>query len=279
MRVETASSWPYVLNNEIHERRANWKAHVSFELHQSRYIIKTAQTSEEFEQVIALRTAVFLQEFAGHEDSSRIDIEDRDMKADFLIIKEAASGEVLASYRLICSAFTDDFYSATEFSIADFLDRPGCKLELSRACVRADKRNSGIFVHLLWRGISEYVQIAGAKYLFGCSSIQTFDLKQLVTIFRYLKREGALAADFAIKPLPAYELLAIEGLLAADKSIATAFTERALPPLLLAYLKAGARVYGSPAFDEDFSCLDLFTVLDFDRLSEAHARKYVQSAS
>lgn len=285
MRVEQALSWPSYPDQEDFGIDRPWRAHVPFELQQSRYTIKTAQTQDEFNQVIQLRTKVFLEEFAGQEQGQKIDWEERDRDADFLIIKDTASQEVLASYRLICSRFSNDFYSLSEFSLGDFLQRSGHKLELSRACVRADKRNSGIFVHLLWRGISEYVQRAEARYLFGCSSIQIFDLKQLLTIYRYLKQEGAWAEDLAVKPLPAYQLLDIESLLRSGKMKepreASVLNERSLPPLLMAYLKAGAQVYGSPAFDEDFSCLDLFTVLDFDRLSEGHARKYmaIQSAS
>ena len=278
MQLDNALGWQAPHLGSPTRTAEVFRAHVEFELKQSRYIIKTAQTQAEFEQVIALRTAVFLEEFAGKDPSHLRDIEDRDLTSDFIIIKDAVSQEVLGSYRMICSQFSQDFYSQSEFEIDDFLDRPGIKLELSRACVRADKRSSGIFVHLLWRGISEYVQRCGARYLFGCSSIQSLDLRQLLGIYRYLRGEGSWGTDFSVRPHPAYHVLDLEGILSVGKPDAMPVSERNIPPLLMGYLRAGARVYGGPAYDEDFGCLDLFTVLDFERLSEAHSRKYMQTA-
>ena len=254
-----------------------WRAKVPFEIKQSRYIIKTASNLQEFGEVIKLRTDVFLKEFAQTEDEERVDIEARDLEADFLIIKDARDDVVLASYRLICSDFSEDFYSKSEFSIDQFLAAPGRKLELSRACVRADRRTSGIFVHLLWRGLAEYIGRTQSKYLFGCSSIQTLDLKQIVQVYRFLQQETAFSDDFSIRALADYALFDVENLKALGASEAQSLSDQLLPPILAGYLKAGAKIYGTPAYDQDFNCLDLFTILDFEDLSAAHLRKYLQS--
>lgn len=265
----------YVATPSARFEPTRWQAKVPFEIRQSRYIIKTADNLGEFRRVIELRSKVFLQEFAGKDDVTLEDVEERDLEADFLIIQDAASGEVLASYRLICSDFSANFYSETEFQIHDFLRRPGRKLELSRACVRSDKRSSGIFVHLLWRGLAEYIRLTQSRYLFGCSSIQTLELKQLVRIYRYLRQENALSDEFRIAPLPSYSIIDADGIIAM-RPAETAASDEGIPPLLLAYLRAGAKVFGAPAFDQDFGCLDLFTVLDFEDMSSGHLRKYLQ---
>jgi putative hemolysin len=259
------------------ELPSTWRAKVPLQFDQSRYIIKTADSAEEFRQVIDLRSSVFIEEFAGKTGSPRLDLEARDQEADFLIIQDRDNGEVLASYRLLCSTFTDDFYSRSEFKIDSFLATPGTKLELSRACVRPDKRSRGIFVHLLWRGLAAYSAATGSRYLFGCSSVQSLDLRHLVQVYQHLYLNGCLDDSFPIHPVSGYSIIEREGLLAMILKTPHAQGDNLLPPILGAYLKAGARVYGAPAFDQDFQCLDLFTVLDFDRVSEAHGRKYLRT--
>ncbi|RYZ55609.1 MAG: GNAT family N-acetyltransferase [Proteobacteria bacterium] len=253
-----------------------WRPKICFEMKQSRYIIKTAQTAEEFEDTIRLRSEVFLKEFAGKTDEDRLDIEDRDSEADFLIIKDAVSSEIYASYRLISSNFSDNFYSKSEFSIEEFLGSEGKKLELSRACVRADKRSSGIFLHLLWRGLIEYIRLSGSRYLFGCSSIQYLKLPELVNVYQSLAKLDAISKDYSVRPLPDYSILELDGLMNRSmKSEGKPIDELPLPPLLLGYIKAGAKVYGAPAYDQDFGCLDLFTVLDFENLNALFLKRYL----
>jgi len=257
-----------------------WQAKIKFEINQSRYIIKTAQTAAEFEDTIKLRSDVFLREFAGKQGDDLLDIEDRDCDADFLIIKDALTGDIYASYRLICSDFSDSFYSHSEFTIDNFLSSPGKKLELSRACVRADKRSSGIFLHLLWRGLIEYIRLSGSRYLFGCSSIQYLKLPELVSVYQSLHRLDAISEEYGIAPLPAYSILDLKGLLTSsirNKNQGPEVPPLPLPPLLLGYVKAGARVYGAPAYDQDFGCLDLFTVLDFENLNALFVKRYLST--
>lgn len=253
-----------------------WKPKICFEMKQSRYIIKTAQTAEEFEDTIRLRSEVFLKEFAGKDDEELIDIESRDCEADFLIIKDALSSEIYASYRLISSDFGDNFYSKSEFSIDEFLKSDGKKLELSRACVRADKRSSGIFLHLLWRGLIEYIRLSGSRYLFGCSSVQYLKLPELVNVYQSLGKLDAISKDYAVRPLPDYSILELDGLMnRPPKMQEKPIDDLPLPPLLLGYIKAGAKVYGAPAYDQDFGCLDLFTVLDFENLNALFLKRYL----
>ncbi|MCX6131772.1 MAG: GNAT family N-acetyltransferase [Proteobacteria bacterium] len=270
-----APSWTdhkHILDTEL---PSQWHAKVPLYLEQSSYIIKTADCLEEFLGVISLRSSVFIEEFAGQSTEYRLDLEPRDHQADFLIIQDRKTHEVLASYRLLSSEFSDDFYSSSEFLIDDFLQTEGKKLELSRACVRTDKRSKGIFVHLLWRGLAAYKAALGSRYLFGCSSVQTMNLKHVVQIYRYLQKTSSLDQRFKIAPQLGYEVFDLCGLMEACKNSSWHEGEYLLPPILAAYLKAGARVYGTPAFDQDFQCLDLFTVLDFEGLSEAHGRKYL----
>lgn len=250
----------------------HWRPKLRFQMNLGRYIVKTADSIDEFEATIRLRSDVFLREFAGKTNSHDLDVEYRDHDADFLIIKDSLNNEVYASYRLICSRFTQDFYSAGEFNILNFLKAPGHKLELSRACVRADKRSSGIFLHLLWKGLVRYIELAGVRFLFGCSSIQYLRLPELVDVYKVLRETQAFSEEHDVQPHVDYRIVDIGGILRFCTKRSGAID---LPPLLAAYIKAGAKVHGAPAFDQDFGCLDLFTVLDFEQAPTPFLSRYV----
>ncbi len=253
----------------------SWQPKVRFALNQGRYTIKTAQTSEELEATIRLRTKVFFEEFAGKDSNNELDIDWIDLHADFLIIVDNTSGETLATYRLISSLYSSSFYSQSEFFLESFLNTRDSKLELSRACIRADKRNSGIFLHLLWKGLAEYIRLTKARYLFGCSSVQTLKLPELIGLYHQLEDEQGLSQDFAIKPLPNYDLIKSSSFLRLERR--ADFTSIDLPPLLAAYRKAGAKIHGEPAYDADFQCLDLFTILDCSEEPTAFLRRYLEA--
>jgi len=251
-----------------------WQAKLSFEIRQAAYTIKTADSLEEFQQVMDLRREVFLSEFSKKDLSDQQDFDELDLYADFLIIKE--HNEVVASYRLIFSEFSSQFYSQTEFAITDFLANTERKLELSRACVKKTKR-VGIALHLLWRGLAEYMMRSDSRYLFGCSSIQTLDLSEIIQVYRFLYQEDAIDQEFDILPLESYNIIDLVGVISQQRFSRKKVDTYLVPPLLLGYIKAGAKIFGPPAVDLKFSCLDLFTVLNFDRLSSSHLRKYIKS--
>ena len=47
-----------------------------------------------------------------------------------------------------------------------------------------------------------------------------------------------------------------------------------LPALLRTYIAAGAVVVPSPAFDQEFECMDFLTVLDLTKLNKSFERRY-----
>ncbi len=242
---------------------------------QGRYTIKTAETSKEFADTLKLRSDVFLREFAGQPEIDIIDTDPIDRFADFLIIVDKETSETLASYRLIHSDFSEEFYSQSEFILSQFLNSKGRKLELSRACIRADKRSSGIFLHLLWKGLARYIQLSGASKLFGCSSVQTLNLGEIVNLYHTLRDSGALSQEFSIEATSQYRMVDSKGILRLPRRADV--NAPALPPLLMGYIKAGAKVHGEPAYDHDFQCLDLFTILDCEKEPSAFLRRYLES--
>ena len=237
------------------------------------YIIKTASCEREIEQIIGLREEVFLKEFASGGSEREEDWDQFDEDSDFLIIKSKKTNDVLASYRIMTSDNTPQFYSESEFNISNFLASEGIKLELSRACVRPDKR-TGIAIHLLWKGIGQLIRQTGAKYIFGLSSVKTFDIKAIMDIMAFFDKQDSILTNWRICPNAKHSFLDQKLLY---QNHGGSDVSELVPPLLRSYVDLGAKVAKFPAMDLDFGCIDFLTVLDVNTISGSHARKYLMN--
>lgn len=238
------------------------------------YEVKTADTVEEFQQVLKLRYEVFYQEFSSFKGRWNLfpyDVDLHDFSCDHLIVKELKTGKVAACYRLLSSKNqhrVDHYYSENEFNIDEFLAVPGHKLELGRACVDKSYRR-GTVIALLWKGLCEYAKRSESKYLFGCSSIVRKDFDKVGLLKTHLQESSGIL-DFSIQPTKKYEPskygLSFEASQLKDM--------KGLSPLIMMYLKAGAKMSTNWAYDRQMDCLDVFTVIDFEKISDEFSRKF-----
>lgn len=240
------------------------------------YVVKTVESSWELDAALRLRARVFYGELLGQARPPSHDIDRYDLSCDHLVIIDERSSRCIGTYRLISSTYSNDFYSANEFDLSEFLKAPGKKLELGRACIDKEFR-TGVVVGLLWNGICQYAEKVGADVLFGCSSVQTTNPVVVSKICTYLRRNSYVAQDLEIPPLASHRFAH-----APQTGISTAsedaFDEkeakRHIPPLLLSYLKAGAQVGREPALDRAFECVDFMTVLSTRRMRGVFDRKF-----
>lgn len=237
----------------------------------SRYLLKVAESEREFREAMQLRYEVFHCEYRGIEYQFGIDTDEFDKLADILVIMDKRSGKIVGTYRILCSDYTDDFYGNEEFYIDGVTDAEGTKLELSRACVHKDARN-GAVIHLLWKGIYQYIVGTGARYLFGCSSITGLSVGQLGAIQRHFIRQGDVLTDRDVYPRPQY-YFDQEAANCQDEE-QTQDPQQLIPSLLGMYLKAGAKVALIPAWDAYFECFDFFTLLDTQELNPAFIKAF-----
>lgn len=245
---------------------------VSFEFNAGKYIVKTAESAEEIDAVLRLRHEVYYKELLNTETDSGLDQDYFDTIADHVIVKTASDNTIIATYRIICSQFSKEFYSAGEFDISALVDLEGTKIEVGRACVKEEFRNS-IVVILLWKGISEYVKNVDARYIFGCSSIKTTDILEIQTIYRYLSKNYLSPYSAYIQPHISFRAVNFHPSVEIPESNLEGAKDF-IPPLLNAYLNIGCLVAGEPAFDAEFKCFDFLTVLDVNVLPEAVKKKY-----
>lgn len=244
---------------------------VKIELESEGFLVKTATTQEDYITTLKLRHLTFIEEGLGTTTSTGYDFDDYDYLADHLLIYDIEKNQTVGTYRLICSSFSDRFYSQNEFFMDDFLKIEGGKLELGRACVHPEYRN-GRMVDLLWQGLSKYITTCQVRYLFGCSSLKTEDANEVMSILKALEKNEQVSQEFNIRPVPDYSFPDAE--IVYKDALPFEGVTRALPPLLRSYLHAGSLVHGMPAWDRDFKCTDMLTVLDIRNLNKKFQERY-----
>lgn len=257
--------------NRVHKFRAK----VSLYLDVGQYTIKTAETREELMESFRLRHQVFNQEFRGITKSG-LDFDRFDYFFDHLIIIQKQTQRIVGTYRLNCSSFSKESYTSLEFDLSILKLHKGPFLELGRACIHKDFRKGSV-ISLLWRGIAEYMNLCQAQILFGCSSLKINNAREAALAYRYLVDQNSVTTDYLCKPTKKYLMKNFDAWYAYFKNLDTQQIEEAeglIPPLLKSYLRLGAKVACEPAFDEDFDCIDLLTVLKKEDLGISLAQKF-----
>lgn len=237
----------------------------------SQYRLETAATMTDLLEVFELRHQIFLEDTgAATEDSDGYDVDDYDSICDHIIIRSKEDNRIVGTYRVISSLYSDTFYSQTEFDLDEFLSSGGHKLELGRACIHHGHRN-GAVIDLLWRGIAEYIKLTGSRYLFGCSSLKITNPADAKAVFDYLGSKDQLEDRFGIRPIGEFNMN-FENVSAS--SMDEQDVKALIPPLLRSYFTAGSKVFGEPALDRAFKCVDFLTILDMENLTSGYRRRY-----
>jgi putative hemolysin len=241
------------------------------------FLVKTVSSVEELKEALRLRYQVFHREMLGKTKEHGIDVDEYDFHCDHLIIVEKKSQKIVGTYRLNCSEFSKDFYSAREFSLSRILQQPGIKLELGRACIHKDYRR-GVVISLLWRGIAEYMASSQAQILFGCATIKTENPREAALLYKYFVEKERIVSEYMAIPTKVYTLPNIDLWIQYFKNPLTESeikeVEALIPPLCRAYLKIGAYIGGEPAWDAEFKCIDFLTILHREDLNRTLWKRY-----
>lgn len=243
---------------------------VPLEIQKANLLVKTADSKEERALAYQLRYEIFYKEFGGRcSNIIGVDKDRFDKNADLLIIKDLKTQKVIGTYRVICSKFSNRFYSSTEFDLKKFLSIEDVKVELSRACIDPAYR-SGFAIKLLWKAIYQYMNIVNGRYLFGCSSVTSIENKKILSIMSYLQKEKLSLEEWNISPLSSLDNSSKLLKSLHEKTEENPIAE--IPALFRAYLNAGAKFEVIPAYDAFFSCYDFFTLLDMTKMKNIHLR-------
>ena len=233
------------------------------------YAVRQARGVDDLRRAQALRFAIFnveLNEGLAGSHATGLDADPFDPVCDHLVVEHTATGELVGTYRLQTgesAARHLGYYSAQEFNFAPYEPLRREMIELGRACVHKDHRNM-IVLGLLWKGIADYAQERGARYLCGCSSLTSQDAAVGAGAYAELCRQHLIPPAWRTKPLPGWEC-SLEHLPQDPPKI---------PKLLRAYLNVGARICGPPALDRHFKTIDFLTWLDLQALPTAVRSRY-----
>lgn len=257
--------------NRVHK----FTAKINLNIQVGPYLIKTAETPSELIESFRLRDEVFNQEFRGL-NGFGLDFDKFDYHFDHLIIVHRTSNKIIGTYRLNCSTFSTESYTALEFEISRLKENTAPILELGRACIHKDFRKGSV-ISLLWRGIAEYMNLCGANILFGCSSIKINRAREAALVYHHLTTQNLVSHDYGCRPTKNFCLTNFDPwhayfrLELSDTHSQEA--EQLIPSLLKSYLKLGAKVAAEPAFDADFDCIDLLTILRREDLAQSLAER------
>lgn len=248
-----------------------FKPKVYVYLETSDYILKTATNFKELGEAFKLRYDCFLKKIDNNPFRVSLDIDEYDFKCDHLLILNKKKKKVIGTYRIRSTRFNSEFYSEGEFHLKQFLNQPGHKIELGRACVHEKYRN-GSTINLLWKGLAEYMKITNSEYMFGCSSIYSEDPKEISNLIQYLKNKNWYCNPYKIDTQQDFHMPINQDLELTEEEEAR--SKEIFPGLIKTYLMAGGKIHGFPAHDKDFQCVDLFTILHLDDLTSAYRRRY-----
>ncbi len=260
-----------------HYRVKEFRAKVHFAFTRGHYQVRTAENGEDLKSCLKLRFDVFHKEFMKKRRTQGVDVDLLDYDCDHLMVVDQRSGQVIGTYRLNSSSFSNSCYSQNEFHMEKILALQGPRLELGRACIDISHR-SGVIIALLWRGIAAYIRTTETRVLFGCSSIKTIEPLEIAVVTQHLRDSGFLTYEYGVKPTAKYTARQLPRALAyldenpyAPRPVDP---EDLIPPLFRSYLKMGAKLCGEPALDRDFYCIDFLTLIGVEAFTSTIKQRY-----
>ena len=232
-----------------------------------------ARHADEVRAAQRLRHEIFAGEM-GARLATPVPGHDVDLFDDYcehLLVREAATREVIGTYRVLTPAQArrvGSFYSDTEFDLWRLRGLREQMVELGRSCVRADYRQGGVIM-ALWGALAEFMQRNGLDTMIGCASIPMLHNGVVsgdvaASIWRQVRETHLAPIEHQVwprLPLPVDEL---------DASL-----EVEPPALIKGYLRLGARVLGAPAWDPDFNSADLPMLMRIEDLPARYRKHFL----
>ncbi len=231
--------------------------------------IEWASSTSEVKEAQRLRYKVFAEEMGANlsQNAEGLDIDEFDTYCDHLLIRDQDTLKVVGTYRVLPPHKAQEIgrlYSDAEFDLSR-LDHLRPKLvELGRSCVHQDYR-SGAVIMALWSGLAQYMQKNGYEIMLGCASIPMGDGGHFAaSLYNSLNSNQMAPTEFHAFPRLPLPLDKLNGSLDVEA-----------PPLIKGYLKLGAKICSSPAWDPDFNTADLLTMLRLSDINPRYAKHFL----
>lgn len=233
----------------------------------------------EIDHALALRYRIFCEERGARSAraAARLEEDRYDRDCDHLIVLDHArpGRPVVGTYRLLREEVAQrigGFYSAGEYDLGPLealgrgKGRPQL-LELGRSCVDQAYRTNAT-ITLLWRAIASYLEVYRVGFMFGCASFPGTDPVRFRDELAYLYRFHLAPEELRVRTLAAHHVE-----MAGDGPVED-LSGRALPPLIKAYLRVGAKVGDGAFVDRAFNTVDIFMVMPVERIVGRYGRRF-----
>ncbi len=251
------------------------------------YEVRLTRTKEERRQVRQLRYDVFVEEEGAsateEQKNLREEYDAYDTFAEYMAVFH--QGKIVGTYRIIDRTAAEKmggFYTESEFNISKIKKASGNIAEMSRACVAADYRESGLVMRMLWLGLGEYIAKRQIAILFGVASWvgqNPVDAAQAISYLYYNHlapvglRSTVLTDKFAD---------GVDRRLGQMNILPRAFVieeraRREMTPLIKGYLRLGA-TFGKGVFvDAPFNTYDVFVMMQTKKIDAAYQKHFAGS--
>jgi putative hemolysin len=160
-------------------------------------------------------------------------------------------------------------YSAQFYDLAALAAYPHPMVEMGRFCIHPDHHDPDI-LRIAWAAMTQVVDAAGVRMLFGCASFHGTDAGRYLDAFAML-REAHLA------PRRWWPRVKAPNVFRFARRLAGRVPDRrrallTMPPLLRSYLVMGGWVSDHAVIDGDLGTLHVFTGLEIAAIPPGRAR-------
>ncbi len=249
------------------------------------FLTRVAETPADLRAAQRLRYDVFVRELGGDgamvDHNAQLEQDRFDPFADHLLLIDQArpaQDQIVGVYRVMTSQMAraaGGFYCQAEYDLSPLRDSGRRLLELGRSCLHADYRGGAGMFHL-WAALAGYVAKHQIDVLFGVASFHGTDVAKLAQPLSLLHHRHLSPPDLRIRAIgptaTPMDMLPPEKV---DRPAAV----RALPPLIKAYMRAGATVGEGAFIDHDFNTVDISIILARDALNALQRNIYAKGAA
>lgn len=251
--------------------------------------VRLASNDEEVQAAQALRYRVFVNEMGAelplHAMAQKLDIDQYDKTCEhLLVIDHNISGligdRIVGTYRLLTqdnAQRTEGFYSQSEYDVAAMISRHQNRkfLELGRSCVLPNYRNKRT-IELLWQGIWAYSLEREIDVMFGCASfsgtVPAAHAKAMSFIYHHARSDDHWQVNAHESNRHSMDFMPEEAVSAKEALLA-------MPPLVKAYLRLGARISPEAVIDFAFNTTDILVVLPVEFINRRYIDYYRPDAT
>jgi putative hemolysin len=239
-----------------------------------------ARHQDEVREAQRLRYTVFADEMGatlpntlpGH------DVDIFDEYCEHLLVRDAASRQVIGTYRVLTPAQArrvGSTYSDTEFDLTRLRNLRERMVELGRSCVHRDHRHGGVIM-ALWGALGEFMVRNQLDTMIGCASIpmQCEGSRSPVggghiaaSIWRQVREKHLASVEFHVRPRLPLPIERLDDTLDVEP-----------PALIRGYLRMGSKVLGPPAWDPDFNAADLPMMMRLADLPARYRKHFLEGA-